>query len=68
MVNGTTDTSSNEALMAELKKEYDTDSIKSSNNNEGEDDVEPTIEVAKESELDDPWLTAAEISQVISSQ
>uniref|UniRef100_A0A0A9VVI5 Replicase polyprotein 1a n=1 Tax=Lygus hesperus TaxID=30085 RepID=A0A0A9VVI5_LYGHE len=69
MVNGTTDTSSNEALMAELKREYDTDSIRSSNNNEGEEliveDEKPTIEVlAKEVELEDPWLTAAEISQV----
>ncbi|XP_066909796.1 uncharacterized protein [Halyomorpha halys] len=51
LLNGT-DTSSNEALMAELRKEYDTESM---NNNEH------TVE---ESALTDPWLTAAEVSQV----
>ncbi|KAK9510421.1 hypothetical protein O3M35_005212 [Rhynocoris fuscipes] len=57
IVNGTTDTSSNEALMIELKKEYDTESM---NNNE-----HAVLEnTAKEEVLNDPWLTAAEISQV----
>lgn len=57
LVNGTTDTSSNEALMIELKKEYDTESM---NNNE-----HAVLEnTATEEILNDPWLTAAEISQV----
>ncbi|XP_024082787.1 uncharacterized protein LOC106665612 isoform X2 [Cimex lectularius] len=60
MLNGGTDTSSNEALMAELKKEYDTESI---NNNEPTE-LEVKVEVGKEQVLEDPWLTAAEISQV----
>ena len=51
LLNGT-DTSSNEALMAELRKEYDTESL---NNNE---------HTATEAALTDPWLTAAEVSQV----
>ncbi|KAL1124345.1 hypothetical protein AAG570_000974 [Ranatra chinensis] len=54
VVNGT-DTSSNEALMIELKKEYDTESVNNNNNK---------LETATVAVLDDPWLTAAEISQV----
>lgn len=57
ILNGT-DTSSNEALMRELKRTYDTESI---NNNI---ELNTKLETARVEELEDPWLTAAEISQV----